>query len=180
MRDYLHVVDQAKGHLSVMSKAVVSGCHIYNLGIGTGFPVLQGQGPSVCHVEDHGVRLPYLQPGHRHRLPGPARSRAICRPCRRPWCQTAISTTWASAPASRSCKLAKQASGKDVPHQAVARRAGDVTTLFAESSKAVRELGWRAELALDDVCLRLAVAEPKQVRLLLTCGRLVTTTRGLN
>ena len=105
MRDHLHVVDQVKGHLSAMSKTVVSDCHIYNLGIGTGFPVLQGQGPSGGHVEDHGVRLPYLQPGHRHRLPGPARSRAICLPCRRPWCQIAISTTWASAPASRSCKV---------------------------------------------------------------------------
>ena len=52
------------------------------------------------------------------------------------------------------------------------RPVGPVTSLpCSDSSKVVRELGWRAELALDDVCLRLAVAEPKQVRLFLTCGR---------
>ena len=36
--------------------------------------------------------------------------------------------------------------------QVVARRAGDVGSLYADPSKAARELGWRAELTLDDMC----------------------------
>ena len=36
--------------------------------------------------------------------------------------------------------------------QEVTRRAGDVATLYADSSKAARELGWRAALTLDDMC----------------------------
>ena len=34
----------------------------------------------------------------------------------------------------------------------VERRAGDVASLYADGSKAARELGWRAELSLDDMC----------------------------
>ena len=32
------------------------------------------------------------------------------------------------------------------------RRAGNVATLYADSCKATRELDWRAELTLDDMC----------------------------
>ena len=41
MRDYLHVVDLAKGHLAALPKSVEPGCHIYNLGTGSGYSVLQ-------------------------------------------------------------------------------------------------------------------------------------------
>ncbi|XP_043207021.1 UDP-glucose 4-epimerase-like isoform X1 [Amphibalanus amphitrite] len=92
VRDYLHVVDLAKGHLAALPKSAEPGCHIYNLGTGSGFSVLQ------------------------------------------------------------VIEAFKKASGRDIPYEVVARRAGDVASLYADSSKAERELGWRAELTLDDMC----------------------------
>lgn len=42
VRDYIHVVDLARGHLKAMqAKARQSGVHIYNLGTGTGYSVLE-------------------------------------------------------------------------------------------------------------------------------------------
>ena len=42
VRDYIHVVDLAAGHLAALQKLskVQSGCHVYNLGTGTGYSVL--------------------------------------------------------------------------------------------------------------------------------------------
>lgn len=42
VRDYIHVVDLAMGHLKALEKkAKTAGVHIYNLGTGTGYSVLQ-------------------------------------------------------------------------------------------------------------------------------------------
>lgn len=41
VRDYIHVVDLAKGHLAALDKATSPGTHVYNLGTGTGFSVLE-------------------------------------------------------------------------------------------------------------------------------------------
>uniref|UniRef100_A0ABM5ESK4 UDP-glucose 4-epimerase n=1 Tax=Pogona vitticeps TaxID=103695 RepID=A0ABM5ESK4_9SAUR len=42
VRDYIHVVDLAKGHLAALKKLKENcGCKIYNLGTGTGYSVLQ-------------------------------------------------------------------------------------------------------------------------------------------
>ncbi|RPI02930.1 MAG: UDP-glucose 4-epimerase GalE [Calditrichaeota bacterium] len=42
VRDYIHVVDLAKGHLSALKHLqVINGCVAYNLGTGTGYSVLQ-------------------------------------------------------------------------------------------------------------------------------------------
>ena len=41
VRDYIHVVDLAKGHLAALKKIVTKpGCATYNLGTGTGYSVL--------------------------------------------------------------------------------------------------------------------------------------------
>ncbi len=42
VRDYIHVVDLAAGHLAALEKLskVQVGCHVYNLGTGTGYSVL--------------------------------------------------------------------------------------------------------------------------------------------
>ena len=42
--------------------------------------------------------------------------------------------------------------GKAVPLEIVARRPGDVATCYADPSLAPRELDWRAQLGLDDMC----------------------------
>ena len=42
VRDYIHVVDLAKGHLAALAKLDSSpGCVVYNLGTGTGYSVLE-------------------------------------------------------------------------------------------------------------------------------------------
>lgn len=40
VRDYIHVVDLAKGHLKALAKKGQAGLHIYNLGTGRGYSVL--------------------------------------------------------------------------------------------------------------------------------------------
>ncbi len=46
----------------------------------------------------------------------------------------------------------ERAVGHELPHEVVGRRAGDIATSFADPSRANRELGWRAERTLDDMC----------------------------
>lgn len=105
IRDYIHVVDLAKGHV-VAVKYVLSilplncrylkdknpGCVIYNLGTGKGKTVLE------------------------------------------------------------VIEAFKKASKKDIPYTIVARRPGDVTILEANVDKVYKELGWKAELGLDEMC----------------------------
>ncbi len=92
VRDYIHVVDLAKGHVAAIKHCLnVPGVHIYNLGTGIGYSVLDM------------VR---------------AFSRAM---------------------------------GSELPYKFGARRAGDVVQCYADPSKARDELGWTAELTLDDM-----------------------------
>jgi UDP-glucose 4-epimerase len=46
----------------------------------------------------------------------------------------------------------ERASGIAVPYEVVARRAGDIATCYADTSRARSELGWQAKLGLDDMC----------------------------
>lgn len=56
VRDYIHVVDLAKGHIKALEKVSDSGVHIYNLGTGKGYSVLD-----VIHAFEKacGKKLPY-------------------------------------------------------------------------------------------------------------------------
>ncbi len=56
VRDYIHVVDLAKGHLVAIDKLTRSGVYTYNLGTGAGYSVLQ-----VIHAFEKacGHKLPY-------------------------------------------------------------------------------------------------------------------------
>jgi UDP-glucose 4-epimerase len=49
-------------------------------------------------------------------------------------------------------KAFERACGAPVPHELVARRPGDVSTSFADPSRAQAELGWSAKLDLDAMC----------------------------
>lgn len=89
MRDYIHVVDLAKGHAAAM-KNMKPGVQIYNLGTGEATSVLE----MVAAFE--------------------------------------------------------KASGEKLPYKIVARRAGDLAKIFADPTKAERELGWTAERTIDD------------------------------
>ncbi len=94
VRDYIHVVDLAKGHIKAIEKLSKEhvGVRIYNLGTGTGYSVLQ------------------------------------------------------------MVEAFSNASGKEIPYKIVDRRPGDIAQCYAKSDRAEKELGWKAEKSLADMC----------------------------
>ena len=93
VRDYIHVVDLAAGHLAAMRYLQQNaGVDVFNLGTGEGCSVLE------------------------------------------------VVSAFAAA------------SNRDIPCQAMPRREGDIDEFFADSAKAERLLGWKAELTLADMC----------------------------
>ena len=89
MRDFIHVVDLARGHVAAIEK-MKPGVQVYNLGTGEATSVME------------------------------------------------------------MVKAFEKESGEGLPYKIVARRAGDLAKIFADSSKAERELGWKAELTVAD------------------------------
>ncbi len=93
IRDYLHVVDVATGHLRALDHlSAVDGCAEYNLGAGRGVTVFE------------------------------------------------------------VIEAVRRASGREVPWVLESRRAGDAVAAWADPALAERELGWKAERDLDDIC----------------------------
>ncbi|HWQ83832.1 MAG TPA: UDP-glucose 4-epimerase GalE [Anaerolineales bacterium] len=93
VRDYIHVVDLAIGHLKALEKlAARPGAVAYNLGTGHGYSVLD-----VVNAF------------------------------------------------SKAC-------GRPIPYRVTARRPGDVAVSVADPTRATQELGWQAQLDLDDMC----------------------------
>lgn len=94
VRDYIHVVDLAEGHVKAIDKLNQNngGVWIYNLGTGSGYSVLD-----IVHAfeEANNVKINYEFKG---------------------------------------------------------RRAGDVPSCYADSSKAIKELGWTAKRGLKEMC----------------------------
>ena len=93
VRDYIHVVDLAKGHVKALRKLEDnSGLSIYNLGTGKGYSVLD------------------------------------------------------------IVKNFEAATGVKIPYVIKARRPGDIATCYSDASKAERELGWKAENGIREMC----------------------------
>ena len=46
----------------------------------------------------------------------------------------------------------ERATGQKIPYRIADRRPGDAAAVYADPSRAERELGWKAELGLDDIC----------------------------
>ncbi len=93
VRDYIHVVDLAKGHVKAIDWAINNkGCEAINLGTGNGVSVLQLRD---AFVKATGVKIPY-----------------VIDP----------------------------------------RRPGDPDEVYADSSKAEKLLGWKAELGIEEMC----------------------------
>lgn len=93
VRDYIHVVDLALGHIKAVEK--VEGCNglfIYNLGTGKGYSVLD------------------------------------------------------------VVKAFEKASGVEIPYRIGPRRDGDIATCYSDPSKAFKELGWKAERDIEEMC----------------------------
>lgn len=93
IRDYIHVVDLAVGHIKAVEK-IQSGTGVvtYNLGSGNGVSVLE------------------------------------------------------------LVKAFEEVNGVAVPHKLVGRRAGDVAVCFADASLALKELNWKTEKTIEDMC----------------------------
>ncbi len=89
LRDYIHVVDLAKGHVAAIN-GIKPGVSIYNLGTGKGTSVFE------------------------------------------------------------MIKAFEKASKKKLPYKVVGRRVGDLAEIYADPSKAERELGWKTELTVED------------------------------
>ncbi len=93
VRDYIHVVDLAKGHVCAMNRLNDQpDVRIYNLGTGHGYSVLQ-----VLHAFE-------------------------------------------------------KACGKSLPYEIKPRREGDIAVCYADPSKAEKELGWKAEYGIEEMC----------------------------
>jgi UDP-glucose 4-epimerase len=93
VRDYIHVVDLALGHLRALDRLRDDpGVMTYNLGTGHGYSVLD------------------------------------------------------------VVKAFERASGREIPYRITDRRPGDVATSYADPSKAERELDWKAERGIDEMC----------------------------
>ena len=92
VRDYIHVVDLARGHVMAIDKILnTTGVNIYNLGTGAGYSVLD------------------------------------------------LVNTF------------EKVNGIKINKKIVGRRAGDIAACYADSTKAYKELGWKAELNLEDM-----------------------------
>ena len=94
LRDYLHVVDLAIGHIKALEKLDKSENGVYYYNLGTGKPV------SVLELV----------------------------------------TTFGKV------------NNIEVPFKYGQRRAGDLDEFYADSTKAERELGWKAERTIEDMC----------------------------
>ena len=93
VRDYIHVVDLALGHIKAVEKVEgAEGLFIYNLGTGKGYSVLD------------------------------------------------------------VVKAFEKASGVKIPYKIGPRRDGDIATCYSDPSKAYRELGWKAERDIEEMC----------------------------
>lgn len=93
VRDYIHVIDLALGHIKALEKLDEKpGLVIYNLGTGKGSSVLD------------------------------------------------------------MVKAFEKASGKNVPYRITDRRPGDIAECYADPSKAEKELGWKAEYGIEEMC----------------------------
>ncbi|MCG6896102.1 MAG: UDP-glucose 4-epimerase GalE [Thiocapsa sp.] len=92
VRDYIHVVDLARGHLAALRRLEQGpGVVVYNLGTGRGYSVLE----MVAAFE--------------------------------------------------------RASGRPVPYEIVARRAGDIAICYADPALARSELRWQADFGIDEM-----------------------------
>ena len=93
VRDYIHVVDLAKGHIKAIEKVLKdNGCNAYNLGTGNGYSVLD------------------------------------------------LVNTF------------KKVNNIDIEYKIVKRRPGDIDACYADPSFAKKELNWKAELDIEDMC----------------------------
>jgi len=144
VRDYIHVMDLAEGHLAALQKlADKPGCKIYNLGTGVGYSVLDmikglekaAKKEVTLHAEALLRTLHEAGRRQTHRaLPSEFLRGFRCL--------------------LTCCRLTRMLSVFffQIPYRLVGRRAGDVATVYANPGLAEKELGWKAKRDLDKMC----------------------------
>ena len=68
-------------------------------------------------------------------------------------------------------KALEKASGKTIAYQNCPRRVGDLASVYADPAVAAKELGWKAERGLDDMCKCDTVLESRRTPSLLCRSR---------
>jgi UDP-glucose 4-epimerase len=81
-----------------------------------------------------------------------AHVRAVEQLCKRPGVLTYNLGTGRGSSVLEVIAAFERATGVKIPYEVVGRRAGDVTAAYADPSKVQRELGWKAQFDLDDMC----------------------------
>lgn len=92
VRDYIHVVDLAQGHLKALQSLSTPQCSAINLGTGSGYSVLQ------------------------------------------------------------LVEAFSQAADKSIPYKLAERRPGDIASCYADPALAERQLGWKAQRGIEQMC----------------------------
>ncbi|KAF5924644.1 hypothetical protein HPG69_004516 [Diceros bicornis minor] len=131
VRDYIHVVDLAKGHIAALRKLKEQcGCRVGREGRskgGGGDGVPGKWGPEGWLVQPPTISV--HSPGQIYNL-----------------------GTGTGYSVLQMVQAMEKASGKEIPYKVVARREGDVAACYANPSLALKELGWTAALGLDRMC----------------------------
>ena len=55
----------------------------------------------------------------------------------------------------------REAAGHPIPYAIKPRRPGDIAACYADASKAEKELGWKAELTIDDMAASSSTGRPR-------------------
>lgn len=124
VRDYIHVVDLALGHLAALRWVEERGtglCEAFNLGARAA-----GAGAGAGAGGRGHARPPAAHPSP----PGTGNGYSVLE----------------------MVAAMKKASGRDIPYEVTARRGGDLATVYADPSKAREVLGWEAKRGLEEMC----------------------------
>lgn len=127
-RDYIHVVDLAKGHLAALDKMTEAAQVSPNSPVKTSAEIAKAK-----TVEAESVKTDFVEPE-------PAEGN----------CAVYNLGTGRATSVLEMVKAFETAAGRPLPYKIVDRRPGDLPELCADPSKAERELGWRAELTVAD------------------------------
>uniref|UniRef100_A0A8B9NM08 UDP-N-acetylglucosamine 4-epimerase n=1 Tax=Accipiter nisus TaxID=211598 RepID=A0A8B9NM08_9AVES len=165
VRDYIHVVDLAKGHIAALKKLKENcGCKIYNLGTGTGYSVLQmvqamekASGREVRSDSEpagppaQSQLLPHASLRHpKSSLPQQPLCLCLWQPLA-PFPQLLglrqVPSAGPQEPSDPTVLLFLQ-----IKYKITGRREGDVASCYANPALAERELGWKAAFGLDKMC----------------------------
>ncbi len=140
VRDYIHVVDLARGHVDALKKIEDrAGVFTCNLGTGKGSSVLD-----VIHAFEKaaGKKIPYQIKPRR------AGDIAECYAD----CALAEKELGWKAQHDLDDMCASSWKWQSIPYQIKPRRAGDIAECYADCALAEKELGWKAQHDLDDMC----------------------------